>query len=124
MAIPEIEDEDELQEILASSGLVAIDFSAGWCAPCKVLFPKLEALAADDKYSAITFVNIDVDELEDFADEVEVSNLPTVGLFRGGEELGRAEGSDIDAVVALLDAALGAAAKPAAAAVGARRPRL
>ena len=35
MAIPEIEDEDELQEILASSGLVAIDFSAAWCAPCK-----------------------------------------------------------------------------------------
>ena len=30
MAIPEIEDEDELQEILASNGLVAIDFSAGW----------------------------------------------------------------------------------------------
>ena len=90
-----------------------------------MLFPKLEALASDDKYSSITFINIDVDELEDFADEVEVSNLPTVGLFRGGEELGRAEGSDIDAVVALLDAALGAAAKPAAAAaVGARRPRL
>ena len=89
-----------------------------------MLFPKLEALAAEDKYSAITFINIDVDELEDFADEVEVSNLPTVGLFRDGEEVGRSEGSEIEGVVALLDAALGAAAKPAAAAVGARRPRL
>ena len=88
-----------------------------------MLFPKLEALAAEDKYASITFINIDVDELEDFADEVEVSNLPTVGLFRDGEELGRAEGSEIEGVVALLDAALGAAAKPTAGA-GARRPRL
>lgn len=185
-----------------------LDFSATWCGPCKyvnatsppcpiaqladakrplpvspgrALFPKLEELAQDSRYTDIvrrrsssspsnpalsfsshlkpsahsagyqTFIKIDVDELEvrratinpaglallalllglllrplllypplrcgndpcapclplpqELAEDLDVSALPTIGLFRKGVEIDRSVGNDIDGVIAMLDKA-------------------
>ena len=42
---------------------------------------------------------------QELAEELDVSALPTIGLFRNGEEIDRSIGNDIDGVVAMLDKA-------------------
>lgn len=41
---------------------VVVDFSATWCGPCKMISPVFEKLST--QFPAITFVKIDVDELQ------------------------------------------------------------
>lgn len=49
-------------EVLKGDNLVVCDFYAKWCGPCKMLAPKLEAMASEHKN--IQFVKVDVDECQ------------------------------------------------------------
>nr|CDS25302.2 thioredoxin 2 [Hymenolepis microstoma] len=54
--------EEEFENLIKGDQLVVCDFFATWCGPCKMLAPRLEELAKE--HTNITFVKIDVDELE------------------------------------------------------------
>ncbi|KAL3337022.1 hypothetical protein AABB24_029606 [Solanum stoloniferum] len=58
--------------------LVVIDFTATWCGPCKYMEPILNDFAA--KYIDVEFVKIDVDGLDDVAQEYGVQAMPTFVL--------------------------------------------
>lgn len=69
-----------------SEGIVLIDFYADWCGPCKMLSPVLEDLSSDynDK---ITFVKVDVDTEMSLAERFGIMSIPTVKVFKDGEEI-------------------------------------
>jgi len=69
-----------------SEGIVLIDFYADWCGPCKMLSPVLEDLSGDynDK---ITFVKVDVDTEMSLAERFGIMSIPTVKVFKDGEEI-------------------------------------
>jgi thioredoxin-like negative regulator of GroEL len=48
---------------------------------------------------------------QDLAEELDVSSLPTIGLFRNGAEIDRSIGSNIDGVVEMLAKAGAASSK-------------
>lgn len=67
---------------------VLVDFYAEWCMPCKMFAPILEKVSekADDK---AVFSKINIDEAEAIAMEYGVMSIPTVILFKNGEEVRR-----------------------------------
>ncbi len=79
------------KEVLKSDKLVLIDFWAPWCMPCKIIAPTVEKLAEELK-NKVNISKCNVDDSPDLATDLAVLNIPTLLLFRGGEEVARMVG--------------------------------
>jgi thioredoxin 1 len=69
--------------VLESDKPVVVDFTAAWCAPCRVMGPVLEELAAERE--DLRFVKIDVDSNQATSARYGVMSMPTFMVFDGGE---------------------------------------
>ena len=72
-------------EVLKEEGIVVVDFFATWCGPCKMLAPVLDEVQGEMKN--VKIVKIDIDENSDKAAEYGVKNIPTIKIFKNGEEV-------------------------------------
>lgn len=70
-----------------TQGIVVVDFYAEWCGPCKMLAPVLENLASELNDVLITKINVDENIAK--AGEFNVSGVPTLILFKDGQEIDR-----------------------------------
>lgn len=79
------------QAVLEADRPVLVDFYADWCGPCKAAAPVLDELAdeADGKYEII---KINVDENQEISQQHGVMSIPTVVLFKDGQEVERQVG--------------------------------
>lgn len=84
----EITQENFDKEVLRSDKPVLIDFWAPWCMPCKIIAPAVEKLAEEMKGSVSVFKS-NVDESPEIATDLSVLNIPTLILFKGGQEVAR-----------------------------------
>lgn len=93
---------DEVKE-----GVVLVDFFATWCGPCKMLAPVIEELATEYEGKA-KIGKLDVDESSKTAGEFGVQSIPTLILFKDGEEVEKMIGFQSKEVLKEhLDKALG-----------------
>ena len=76
---------------LSKKGLVAMKFSAVWCAPCRVVNPLFDKMKSE--FGNITFESIDVDDQPMMAKEHRIRSVPTVILFKDGQEIDRIIGT-------------------------------
>jgi len=82
-----------LDALLASSELpVVVDFWAAWCGPCRAMAPMFEQ-AASELAGKARFVKVNVDEQQTLAQRYGIRAIPTLVLFRGGEEVRRHSGA-------------------------------
>ena len=76
------------QEVLKSELPVVVDFYADWCGPCKRMEPVLEKVS--QAYGGkVKVVKLNSDENQDLSLKYQVRGLPTLILFRGGQEVDR-----------------------------------
>ena len=84
-------DENFNQEVLSSEIPVLVDFYADWCGPCKMLAPTIEELAVELE-GEVVVAKLDVDQAQDIAMKYGVMSIPTMVLFKNGEEVRRTVG--------------------------------
>ena len=76
------------EEVLKSEKPILLDFWATWCGPCMRQGPIVEALA-EEGYNV---GKIDVDLEMGLAQQFRVMNIPTLLIFKGGQEIHRLVG--------------------------------
>ena len=82
----EVTDATFKSEVLNSGKPVLVKFGAEWCGPCRMLAPILEeVLAAESANFGI--VSVDVDNCPKISAEYGIQSLPTMILFKGGENV-------------------------------------
>ena len=87
-------------EVLKAEGPVLVDFWATWCMPCRMQGPAIEKLA-EEGYNA---GKLNVDEEQALAMQYRVMNIPTLIVFKDGQEVDRMVGvQSKDTLAAVLD---------------------
>ncbi|MEU5417745.1 thioredoxin [Streptomyces sp. NPDC001407] len=81
--IPSVTDDTFATEVLASELPVLVDFTAAWCAPCRMITPVLAELARQEA-GRIKIVQLDVDTNPRTQATYGVLSMPTLLLFRAG----------------------------------------
>jgi thioredoxin 1 len=98
-----ITDESFEKDVLQASIPVLVDFWAQWCAPCRALGPKLEEIAGEMK-DRIRIVNLNVDENPSVPAKYDVPAIPTMILFKNGQEIDKIVGNQPkEDIIALLE---------------------
>ena len=82
---------DNFEQTIKNNELVLVDFFANWCGPCKLLAPILEQLAAGNETTAV-IAKVDIDQSLEIAKSFGIMSVPTMIVFKKGEENGRLVG--------------------------------
>jgi len=71
-------------DVLKSEKTILVDFWAEWCGPCRAVAPILDQIA-DEHGEKIEIVKLNVDENPKTAMQYQITSIPAMKVFRGGE---------------------------------------
>jgi thioredoxin 1 len=71
-------------EVLSSDKPVLVDFWAEWCMPCRMLSSTIDEVA-DQFAGKVAVGKVDTDSNRDVSMKYQISAIPTVMLFKGGQ---------------------------------------
>lgn len=81
-----------------SKGLVLVDYWAYWCIPCLTQDPIIEEIA-QEFHQSILVGKVDINDNRVLADQEKVRNIPTLILYRDGEEIERFNGVQSKSII-------------------------
>ena len=91
MNVIEITGAEFEQKVLRSPLPVMVDFFAEWCGPCRHLAPVLEDVA-EELNGSVAVVKVDAMENVELTKRLGISALPTISVFKEGQEIARLVG--------------------------------
>ena len=90
--IGDVTDADFQDKVLESDTPVMVDFWAEWCVPCHMVSPVVEEIG-NEKAGALKVAKVNVDENPGITRQFAVMSIPSLILFKGGEEVARVVGA-------------------------------
>ena len=99
--VKELTDGNWDAEVLQAKGTVLVDFWASWCAPCRMIAPTIESLAAEFNGRA-KVGKLNVDDNPEVAARYRITSIPTLLVFRGGQIVDQRVGAPPQAEIASL----------------------
>ena len=89
--IGDVTDDEFQAKVLGSDTPVLVDFWAEWCVPCHMVSPAVEEIGAEN--AGVQVAKINVDENPEATKKYGVMSIPSLILFKGGEEATRVVGA-------------------------------
>jgi len=80
----DVTDQNFDTEVLASEKPIMVDFWAEWCGPCRAVSPILYQIATE-RSDKIDVVKLNVDDNPETAMKFQITSIPTMKVFKGGE---------------------------------------
>ena len=78
-----LENEQDFFELI-NNKLVLVDFYATWCGPCRMISPIIDEVAKET--TDLMVVKVDVDKYPNIATKYGIMAIPTLKIFKKGEE--------------------------------------
>ena len=94
--------EDFDTTVLGADVPVLVDFYADWCAPCRMVAPFVDEIA-EAQIGKMLVAKVDTDAAPDVAMKYDIRSIPTLIVFRDGEEVERSIGFEPERVRTLVD---------------------
>ena len=88
----EATDSNFQNDVLGSDKPILVDFWAEWCGPCRMIAPTVEAIAEQYQEKAGVY-KMNVDENMNVPQQYGIRGIPTLILFKGGQEQERIVGA-------------------------------
>jgi thioredoxin 1 len=90
---PLLVDDETFEAAILNNELPAlVDFWAPWCGPCRMIAPIVKDLAREYEGRAIV-AKVDADQNVEVASQLGIMGIPTLVLFKNGEEVDRIVGA-------------------------------
>jgi thioredoxin 1 len=80
----DVTDQTFATEVLGSTKPIMVDFWAEWCGPCRAVSPILDQIATEHA-DKIDVVKLNVDDNPETAMKYQITSIPTMKVFQGGE---------------------------------------
>lgn len=91
MELKEVNAENFEDSVTKTDNVVLIDFYASWCGPCRMLSPIIEELN-EEIGDSVDMYKVNIDDNLEIAKQQNVLSVPTLILFKNGEEVSRLVG--------------------------------
>ena len=91
MAIVTLTKDNFQQEVMQATEPVLVDFWASWCGPCRMLSPIVDQLA-EELGGKVKVGKVNVDDEQALAEQFRIMTIPTLMLFKGGQQVASSVG--------------------------------
>lgn len=92
--VKEVETKAEFDAVLKDNvdKLVAVDFTATWCGPCRAIGPKFAEM--EKEFPGVIFCKVDVDKNSETSEAEGINAMPTFKFYKGGKKVDELIGAD------------------------------